>query len=88
MVMASIQEIINAAQSIKSTSEQLATMTGSAAQSLQQQGSTIANIVCGSRTGMEAVQAISVASRSLMNAATSMQSLGRSCGSCIANLSK
>lgn len=70
--MASIQEIINAAQSIKSTSEQLATMTGSAAQSLQQQGSTIANIVCGSRTGMEAVQAISVASRSLMNAATSM----------------
>jgi hypothetical protein len=86
--MASIQEIINAAQSIKSTSEQLATMTGSAAQSLQQQGGAISNIVRGSNTGMEAVQAISVASRSLMNAATSMQSLGRSCDSCINNLSK
>ena len=86
--MASIQDIINAAHSIKTTSEQLATMTGSASQALQQKGNEIANIVRGSRTGMEAVQAISVASRSLMNAATSMQALCSFCDTCITNLSK
>ena len=86
--MASIQDIINAAYSIKTTSEQLATMTGSASQALQHKGNEIANIVRGSRTGMEATQAISVPSRSLMNAATSMQALCGSCDTCIANLSK
>lgn len=86
--MASIQDIINAAHFIKTTSAQLATMTGSASQALQQKGNEIANIVRGSRTGMEAVQAINVASRSLMNAATSMQALCRFCDTCITNLSK
>lgn len=86
--MASIQDIVNAAYSIKTSSEQLAAMTGSASQALRQKGNEMANIVRGSRTGMEAVQAISVASRSLMNAATSMQALCRSCDSCMKNLSK
>lgn len=86
--MASIQDIVYAVYSIKTSSEQLSVMTGSASQALQQKRNEITNIVRGSQTGMEAVQAIGVASRSLMNAAASMQALCRSCDSCIKNLSK
>lgn len=86
--MTSIQDIVNTVHSIRTTSEQLAAMSGSVSQSLQQKGNEIANIVRGSRTGVEAVQTINIASRSLMNAATSMQALCRTCDSCIKNLSK
>lgn len=86
--MASIQEVINAAQSIKTSSEQLSNMTGMASAALQQKGNEIAAIVRGSATGMEAVQAITVASRSLANASVAMKSLCRACDSCIANLAK
>jgi len=86
--MASIQEVVNAAHSIKTTSGQLAQMTGMASQALQQKGSEIASVVRGSGTGQEAVQAVSVAARSLANAAASMKLLESACESCIANLTK
>lgn len=86
--MASIQEVVNAAHSIKTTSGQLAQMSGMASQALQQKGSEIASIVRGSSTGQEAVQAVVVAARSLANAAASMKSLERACESCITNLTK
>lgn len=86
--MASIQEVVNAAHSIKITSGQLAQMSGMASQTLQQKGSEIASIVRGSSTGQEAVQAVSIAARSLANATAAMKSLESACESCIANLTK
>ncbi len=86
--MASIQEVVNAAHSIKTTSGQLAQMSAMASQALLQKGSEIASIVRGSSTGQEAVQAVSAAAHSLANAAVSMKSLESACESCIANLTR
>lgn len=86
--MVSIQELTREVMSIKQTSEQLSQMVGSANISLSSQSSMIANLVQGSRTGQEAVMSLSVAARSLADAASSMKTLIRTCDECIANLSK
>ena len=86
--MASVQEIVNELHALKMSSEQLSTMFAGAGQNLQQNCSNIAAIVQGSRTGMEATQALTVATQSLLNAAASIKTLGGTCDECIAKLSK
>lgn len=86
--MLSVQELIREVSAIKASSEQLSSMVGAANISLATQSSSIANLVQGSRTGQDAVMALSVAARSLADAASSMKSLSRSCDSCINDLSK
>ncbi|MBQ2695094.1 hypothetical protein IJG04_00425 [Candidatus Saccharibacteria bacterium] len=85
--MASVQELIREVQSIKASSDQLANMVGAANTSLATQSSSIAHLVQGSRTGQDAVMALSVASRSLSAAASSIKALSRSCDDCIRDLS-
>lgn len=86
--MPSIQEVIREVSSIKASSEQLSNMVGAANQSLSEQSSIIANLVQGSRTGQDAVMALSVAARSLADAASSMRTLSRSCDDCLKDLSR
>lgn len=86
--MLSIDELIREVSSIKVDSDQLSTMIASAGTSLSTQSNTISGLVRGSRTGQEAVMALSVASRSMSNAAASMKTLSRTCDECVANLSK
>lgn len=83
----SIEELIREVSSIKMTSDQLSTMVGSANVSLSNQSSMIAILVKGSQTGQDAVMALSVAARSMADAASSMKALSRTCDECIANLS-
>lgn len=86
--MLSIEELAREVASIKATSEQLSTMVGTANVALSKQAGWIANIVRGSKTGQDAVMALSVATRSLADAATSMRTLGHTCEMCIQNLTK
>lgn len=86
--MASIQELSNEVMSIKQTSDQLAQMVGAANTSLASQSSMISNMVQGSQSGQEAVMSLSVATRSLADAASAMKALSRTCDECIANLDK
>ena len=86
--MPSVQELIREVSSIKSSSEQLSTMVGVANTNLASQSSMITSLVQGSRTGQEAVMALSVAARSLADAASSMKALSRACDECLSDLSK
>ncbi len=86
--MLSIDELIREVSSIKVDSDQLSTMIASAGTSLSSQSNTLAGLVRGSRTGQDAVMALSVAARSMSNAAASMKTLSRTCDQCVANLSK
>ena len=86
--MASVQEIIRDVQQIKKDSEELATMTGVAGQRLVESANDIAAMVQGSRSGMDAVMALNVASSSLASAAASILGLGNTCDKFINNASK
>ncbi len=86
--MASIDELIRQVTSLKQSSEQLTTMFSAAGQSLQGSTNTITSLVRGSRTGQEAVSSLAVASKSLLDAAASIRTMGRTCDECIAQLSK
>lgn len=86
--MASIQEIIKEITAIRKKSDDLAISVGLANVNLSNESAVIASIVQGSRTGQEAVMTLSVASRSLANAASSMKALSRTCDECVSNLSK
>lgn len=86
--MANVQEIINEINSIKESSEKLGLSVGTSNISLAEQSSKIASLLQGSHSGQEVVIALSVASRSLADAASSMKMLGRTCESCIAEISK
>lgn len=86
--MPSVQELMREVSSIKFSSEQLSTMVGVANMSLAAQSSAITSLVQGSRTGQEAVMVLSVAARSLADAASSMRALSRACDECLADLSK
>lgn len=86
--MATIDAIITEVKQFNSTSEQLIYMLTDTSKSLQINCYDISRILNGSRTGMEAVHAVNVASRLLTNAAGSMQSLCRVCGTLEKNLSK
>lgn len=86
--MASIQELIAEVYSIKQRSEELSTMVGAANQDLAHQGAVITGLVRGSQTGQDAAMALIDATRALADAAVSMRALGRSCDSCLQQLSK
>ena len=86
--MISIDELIREVSSLKMSSEQLSTMFSGAGQNLQGSTNTIAALVKGSRTGQDAVASLSVASKSLLDAAASITTLGRTCDECVAQLSK
>lgn len=77
--MPSISELIAEIQSVKASSDELSTMVSAAGASLNTQANTIGALVRGSQSGQMAVQAVGVAARSLMNAAASIKTLGRTC---------
>lgn len=86
--MPSIAEVITEVTSLKATSEQLSMMFRGAGQDIQKSTRVIAELVKGSRTGQDAVASLSVASKSLLDAAASVLTLSNSCDECIAELSK
>lgn len=86
--MTSIQELIGQLQGLKADGEELSTIVVASADGLNSQGQQVAALVRGSSSGQQAVGAISNASRALRDAAASVKRLGRSCDSCISNLSK
>ena len=84
----SVEEIIKEVVTIKNVSNELSGMTASSAQTLLQNNNQVMALVKGSRTGQDAVSAVSVAARSLQNAAAVIKILGTKCDKCIADLSK
>lgn len=86
--MPSIEEIIREVVTIKNSSEELAQLIGSASRQLGQDAQKIAALVQGSATGMQAVSAVSMATHSLADAATSLKTLCRTCDDCAQNLAK
>ncbi len=86
--MSSIQELTDEIIGIKEKTEELASAVGSANLDLASQSAGISNIVRGSRTGEEAVMALSDATRSLSDVITSMRLLAESCDSCASQLLK
>ena len=61
----SVEEIIKEVVTIKNVSNELSGMTASSAQTLLQNNNQVMALVKGSRTGQDAVSAVSVAARSL-----------------------
>ena len=86
--MLSIEELIREVSSIKLTSDELAVMVGAAGQTLSRNVVSIAALVKGSRSGQDAVTSVNIAAKSLIDAASSIKTLSRTCDECIANLSK
>ena len=86
--MISVEELIKEVSSLKMSSEQLSTMFSGAGQALQGSTNAISALVRGSRTGQEAVASLSIASKSLIDAAASVKTLERTCDECVAQLSK
>ena len=86
--MLSIQEILNEVSAVKQSSEKIANDVGAANIELASQSSIISSFVQGSRMGQESVMALSVASRSLADAVSSIKMLSKTCEICIAELSK
>jgi len=86
--MASVQELVSEITALKNTSEELSNMLSYAGTGLQDNISAIVSVVMGSRSGQEAVMSLSVASKSVLDSAASIRTLGRSCDECIAELSK
>ena len=72
----SVEEIIKEVVTIKNVSNELSGMTASSAQTLLQNNNQVMALVKGSRTGQDAVSAVSVAARSLQNAAAVIKILG------------
>ena len=86
--MATMSEIISEITSLKFSSEELSEMLAYAGSSLQENMQTIASLVAGSRTGMEAVSSLGVASKALLDSSATIRTLGRICDDCAAQLSK
>ena len=84
--MNSLQELIGQIGAIKTSSDELSQMVAAAQASLLAQSSAIAQIVRGSRSGQDAVMAMSAAARTLVNASASMRTLSRTCEQCVASL--
>ena len=84
----STQELIGKVSGLKLTSEQLSTMISSAAQSLVKSTTQIGALTQGSQSGGQARDSVNVASRSLSDAAASLQALGRACDDFIQNAAK
>ena len=86
--MLSVQEIIREVTTIKESSERLIQTVGVANIDLATHASQLTNLVQGSHTGQDSVMALSVASRSLADAISSMKQLSKTCEGCISELSK
>ncbi len=86
--MISYEELIKEVSLLKVSSEELSIMFSAAAQELQGSTNAITAIVRGSRSGEEAVTSLSVACRSLLDAAAAVKTLERTCDECVAQLSK
>ena len=86
--MISIEELIKEVSSLKMSSEQLSYMLSQSGNDLHNQTNYISNLVRGSRSGMDAVTSLNVASKSLLDAAASTKTLERTCDECVAQLSK
>lgn len=86
--MATVDELISEVYALKIQSEELSGMLSQAGAVLQDDVRSIAAIVNGSRTGMEAVSSLGVASKALMDSAASISTLGRTCEECASQLSK
>ena len=84
----SFDELIREVSSLKMSSGQLAIMFSSAGQSIQGDTNAIASIVRGSRSGQEAVVALGIATKSLLDAAASLKTMERTCDECINQLSR
>lgn len=84
--MAAIQDIIYEVQFIKQKSDQLENAAKYDSERLQRTGEQIAAIVKGSNMGTEALQAVSVALRSISFAEASMRALSRVCDTYIEKL--
>lgn len=77
--MVAIQDIIYEIQFIKQKSDQLENTVKYDSERMQRTGEQIAAIVKGSNTGTEALQAVSVALRSMSFVGASMRALSRAC---------
>ena len=86
--MLSIDEIIREVSSIKVSSDELSSYIANTSMTLSGQTSNIAALVRGSRTGQDAVMALTTAARGLTDAASSMRALSRISENCLHNLSK
>lgn len=86
--MATIQDVIYKVQFIKQKSDELENTAKYDSERLRHTGERIAAITKGSNTGMEALQAISVALRSISFAEASMRALSRGCDAYIEKLSR
>jgi len=86
--MPSIEELIREVSTIKLSSDELSDYIANANVILSTQSIGIAALVKGSRTGQEAVMALTTATRGLADAASSMKALSRISEECVHNLSK
>ena len=86
--MASVQEVVNATWEIGKSAEELSQISAMAGQGLGASAREISALVQGSRTGMDAVMALNVASRSVGQAAASILGLKRSCERFVSNITK
>lgn len=86
--MASISELISEVTSLRNTSGEISEMLAYAGSNLQDNMRAIASLVAGSRTGMEAVSSLGIASKSLLDSSASIKTLARTCDDCVAQLSK
>ena len=86
--MVSMNELISEVSSLKISSEEISEMLAYAGSNLQDNMHAIAALVTGSRTGMEAVSSLGIASKSILDSAASIKTLVRTCDDCIAQISK
>ena len=86
--MPSIQQLINEVNMIKRNSKDLSSRVKSGSSLLNSRAASIAALTKGSRSGRDAVMAVRAASKSLSEAAMSMNTLSTTCDRCIADLSK
>ena len=86
--MISVEELIREVSSLKMSSERLTDMISGAGKNLLESTNMISMLVRGSRTGQDAVASLSVASKSLLDAAASIRTLGNTCDECVTQLSK
>ena len=86
--MVSMNELISEVSLLKVSSEELSEMLAYAGSNLQDNMHAIAALVTGSRTGMEAVTSLGIASKALLDSAASIRTLGRTCDDCVSHLSK
>lgn len=73
--MTSIQDIANAAHRIKEGAQDLGARAASCGQTLSQHNTRLAQVTRGSRSGEEAVQQVTVAQRTVQDAAVQLRAL-------------